>query len=548
MFGIPRGELLAKTPLALYTLCGAALLLGLAWHHYQLVTYELPLSYTEPATVTVTGTLAEGGNPHSLQSQPTRISLYPVLGNLIVVPFTYVFGNTLELHRLVSAVFILLTSLLVLPLVRRLTGSVLHAAVAATISYAGFLYYSTPVASPNGLGLFLFIASIAVPWLRGFSRGSLAFAILAGVLAFFTKQYFIAGLGYVALYLFLAVSKQSGFLFGLCSLLATLAVLVPVAASSPYFLDNTLFSMGVSVDSISSYQVMLRQLRDYSLITYPLIGALLVGMVAHWPGQGRKGGGERPAAVSVDFTRLDAPLLAARVNYFVLCLLCSLIIFVFALGKNPGNSLTYLFQLVSPFLLLVIYAYLPKMSRTAILCHLLLVLGMYNAYHMLSHDFTVRNKDNWDELRDRISAADDVYVNHIFVAEAMYNGLDIYNNGHTTYFRSAAQKPEFFRHERKEERISAIWDNYVRDLHGKIAARELDFILLDQWAHLPDGVTASGEAVKGQALLERYYRNTRVLTVSAARRTGGGGYRVRIWEPRLAEDVAQPGRAAPTVP
>jgi hypothetical protein len=87
------------------TLC-ALFLIALLHNHYQLINYKLPLDYNEAAMLTITETILDGDSPHSLKSQPSRISLYPVLYNYLVAPISVVFGNTLPLHRTLAGVFI----------------------------------------------------------------------------------------------------------------------------------------------------------------------------------------------------------------------------------------------------------------------------------------------------------------------------------------------------------------------------------------------------------------------------------------------------------
>jgi hypothetical protein len=76
----------------LYLLCGIFLLAALFYNHFQLVRFEIPLDYNEAMVPTVTATIVNGDSPFSLESQPARTSLYPVLFNLVVAPLTLIFG------------------------------------------------------------------------------------------------------------------------------------------------------------------------------------------------------------------------------------------------------------------------------------------------------------------------------------------------------------------------------------------------------------------------------------------------------------------------
>ena len=80
-------------------------------------------------------------------------------------------------------------------------------------------------ASTNALGVFLFIACLAIPWWRNYSNTSLAIALLLGLLSFYAKQYFILCMAILCLYLFLYVSMRRALLLGTCFATALLASL-----------------------------------------------------------------------------------------------------------------------------------------------------------------------------------------------------------------------------------------------------------------------------------------------------------------------------------
>lgn len=529
----------ARVVTVVYLFAAAVLLGALAYNHYQVLHYPYPLDYNEAAVPTVTATLVEGGNPFALENQPARTSVYPIMINLVVAPLTLVFGNTIFLHRLVSLLLIAASSLLVGAILFRQTRSIAASFVATVFAYAGFIYYSTPIAGPNGLSLLLFLATVALPWLRDFSRGSLAVAIVLGVLAFYTKQYFMAGLGYVALYLFLARSKKAGVLFGLAFTAALLASIPVAMVLTPYYFDSTFFPLFPSVAEIGSADVMTRQVREYSAFVYPfyLVLALYLGRHAWSARAARRRGAEdaTPPGNWFNLTDLDAPLLPRGVDYFLVCLLCSVFLFVTVLGTNPGNHLSYLFQLVSPFLVIVVLGLMGRMGRLALVCQLLLLPAMYHAFDMQSRDFSVRHAQNWPQLQRIIDGSDQVFVSNILLERVLASGKEIHQNGHTPYFVFALYKPALFRRDDPAVSVEGIWERYVQRIHGMIRRREFDALLLDVWTPLPGMPPGSDYSVSGRELLERYYEKTRKLPVSAAKRPGGGAFGIEVWRPRAGD-------------
>ena len=514
----------------LYLSAAAVLLAALLYNHYQVIHFPHPLDYNEAAMLTVTEPIVDGGNPFARENQPARTSVYPVLVNMLAAPLTTVFGNTLLLHRVISLVFIAASSLLICGLVVKKTGSRTSGFVAAVFAYAGFLYYSTPISGPNGLGLFLFLATIAVPWFTNFSRRGLAVAIVLGVLAFYTKQYFMAGLGYVALYLFLARSKRAGVVFGVAFTVVLVLTIPLVAALAPYYFDITFFSVG-QAGLISSFEVMFKQAWEYSGYVYPfyLVIALYLGSLVMRRGATVSRDG---ASALINLKELDAPLLSRGVDYFVLCLLCSTFIFVFALGKNPGNYLSYLFQLVSPFLVIVVIAWMARMGGLVVLCQLLLLPAMYHAWDMQSRDFTVKHEKNWSKIEKIIDQSEHIYVSNVLLEPVLISGKTIYQNAHTPYFVLTHFKPAALKRTDREASVDGLWEAYVHRIHGMIRRREFDALLLNVWTAMPTMPPGSDYTVDGHELLQHFYEKKARLPVSAAKRPGGGVFPIEVWRPK----------------
>ena len=91
------------------------------------------------------------------------------------------------------------------------------------------------------------------------------------MLAFYTKQYSIACLGYIAFYLFLAESKKRAMAFGLAALAAFIVAIIFVPYTLPYYFDNTFFAVQ-SVSKIAfSYAHLITQFKEYTLTYIPLL-------------------------------------------------------------------------------------------------------------------------------------------------------------------------------------------------------------------------------------------------------------------------------------
>jgi len=518
----------------IFLACIGAFALALVYYHLQLIFYPYPLDYNESGQLVATSTIASGGNPYSLENQPMRISMYPVIYNIIVVPFSQVLGNTFELHRAVAGAFILGCCCLTYYACRASAGKRTESLAAATLLYAGLLFYATPVASPNAPGLFLFLAAILIPLADKFSTRSLAVSIALGILAFYTKQYFIASLGYVALYMFLAVSKQRAILYGVISLVLFLASLITVSRVFPYYLEDTIFAVQASAEFAASDERLLGQFKAYAQVYLPLLLILCLLVIARLRGTGAtatgNGSGRSWRSYFVlDLGKLDKPLLSRGPDYIWLCCACSVVIIAVVLGKNAGNYLSYLFQFISPFLLAGIFASASRTAVWQLAVQGLTIAAFFTTFSILPRDFSV-DESGWERVQAEIDNADDIYASTLVLREVLDKGGPVYLSGGTRYFILGSGKPDFLANSAQERSVADIWEDHVLRIQSKLENREFDVLLIDQWLPLPKSVHE--DTPDTMAVLKEHYKITGRIKLSLAQRRGGGTYRMQIWKPK----------------
>ena len=224
----------------------------------------------------------------------------------------------------------------------------------------------------------------------------------------------------------------------------------------------------------------------------------------------------------------DKPLLLRKPNYIWVCCTCSVIIIVLVLGRNPGNHLTYLFQLISPFLLVGIFALITDMPKWRWPFRILIVLALYNSYSMLPKDFSVK-EDSWRRIRKEISEANDVYASTLVLKEIMQKGAPVYLSGSTRYFILGNNKPSFLVKTNKEHTVPEVWERYVNFIQDKLRKKEFDLLLIDNWLLLPNSIL--GSEPDTLTVLKRHYKRTDTIILPLVKRPGGGKYRIRVWKP-----------------
>jgi hypothetical protein len=512
---------------ALYLAAGLVLLGLLTWQHWQIISVPVPLDYYEGTQPLITGIIAGGDNPFTRERQPMAADVYPPLYNLLAAPLSGLFGNSLAYHRAISALFIVASCLLCLLALRRRGSHWAHAIAAVALIYAALLYYATPVASTNGTGMFFFLASVLVPWLDGFRTRSLAWSIGLGVSAFYSKQYFAAGMLFVAAQLLLTASIRAALLYSLSVAGLLLGSLALVHWTSPYYLDNTLWSVQAAARLMTTSDTMLLQLAEFIRVYAALLVLLALAAVRRWRSE--------TSVPRLNLTRLNEPLSDYRPDFLWLCFVGATFLIVLLLGHNPANWMTYLFQLMSPFLLMATFRYLQSAALASWLVIPLVLVTFYNSYSLLQRDFTV-DRGPWQDVGQVVESSEEILASPILTALLVRQGKEVFQDGHTFYFPLAAEKPAWFVKREPESRVGAVWDDYIRELYRRVESRQFDVVLATGWdingffttrPH-PD----SGEA--GDDIFRRHYRHERTVTLSMTDRPGAGTHRIQVWRPRSA--------------
>jgi hypothetical protein len=218
-------------------------------------------------------------------------------------------------------------------------------------------------------------------------------------------------------------------------------------------------------------------------------------------------------------------------DYYWFCFICSLGIVVLVIGRNPGNKMTYLLQLMAPFLLISVFASISKLRQFTWLSLPLVLYSLYTTYTMLPRDFTV-DEEGWSRLSAILEQKKQVYASPIALPFLIESGTEVYNNGHTVYFYFSRSKPPFMEKTLAEETSVALWDKHVSRIHKNIREKRFDLIVLDAWTGIPETSLESTERMTAQQLLKKHYRVSDKFSVTLANRLGGGSFPIKVWKPR----------------
>lgn len=516
-----------------YALGLALATVALGTVHWDIVSAPMALDYYEGQIPLITGVFASGHSPYTYEYQPEYVSLYGLLYNLLMVPVTDLFGNSLPVHRAVNAIFLLASCALIFGISWRQTKHLGMAATASILSYAAMLYYSTPIAAANAMGLFLMLSTAIIPWLLGFSRASLIISALLAIAAFYTKIYFILGALCVGLYMGLRISIARAAGYGLLLLVVGAISVILILESNPYYFDLNYFAAtnpdGIWLNNKTLVNQLLEFLKLYSTVWLLLGFALLSAwrrfsrpdnINAHKP---------KKPLITWSFSR---PLVTLDLGFFWLCFAGALLVICISLGRNPGNWMSYLFQLMTPFFVIAAMHTIHRQALLPAIVVPLLLVSLYSSWQFLPKDFDVDLKP-WNKLEQLIINNESVLSSQALLMLMVDHDKEIYQDGQTFYFPYSRGKPHWAKHKNPKHQVEQVWRDFIARHYHRVEQQEYDIALLDDWDVVGVFAHAAPNApnVRGQDYFRRFYKRSHYIEIDLGGMPGGGLKKMGVWKP-----------------
>jgi len=483
-----------------FFLFGIALLyfgIRLLHYHYLLITHPYPLEYREGSILLTTDLLLKGENPYALKNMPVAVNVYGIFYNLLVYPIAGIFGVNFLVHRAIAGFFIVFTCVLLLIALRRYMVDALYGISAALILYASLLYFITPLARPDGLGVFLFLLSILIVHIMEFSAWSMVISIFLGIIAFYTKPYFVLSIPLVTIYLFLFVTKKKGLFYGATAFaaLASTAFIIDHLYET-YFLNVII----IHLNSVNSdYKWLWKQIIYFWNMNYGLILAGFVFLclswldtllTAPWKNTGFKSVWGK-LIEKVNILNVNKPLINADFPLSLYCLMVFSVVFYFKMGRHGGNWMTYAYQLVSPFLLLYIYVLFnmpllnPRLDGfrrnwSYILIIPLVCLTLYSLFWSLPIGSRMKPSPDWEHVENIVLSHKNILNSPVVVSFLVEQNKQVYDSGQTMYFIDAKHSFRWLdTWVPTNSEIRDIQKNYTNSLMVEIQSKKFDVIMID---------------------------------------------------------------------
>jgi hypothetical protein len=416
----------------------ACILVILGWlFYFAIVTIVMPyqIEYREGAAQVMTQILLKGGNPFSSENQPLAFNNYGVAYNLVVLPLAALFGNTLLVHRGVTLFFIVLSCLLIFQTLFRVNHDFLFAAAGAILVLMGVAGRGGFGAFPSAMGEFLFLAVILIPVFRSFDFLSLCLSAVLGVIAFYTKPYFVLSFGIVATYLFIFVSKKKGLLYGLLFVaLFIFSYFVVRYFYKYYFVDTVLSNLNQTSDASWGHvsDQLLEAAREFHLSIILAAAMLLLSFTKFH----LKNISIKELFSRLNFLNMDRPLVNQPLNYFVYFLALSSSAFILILGQNGGSYMNYLYQIVLPPFYLVLFQGIKSSSRLGLISFFLIMLNIISfGWFRFNPGFLQQAySPEWATLYQYVDGSKRVLNTPIVTSELVRVGIAPVDSGHTEYY------------------------------------------------------------------------------------------------------------------
>jgi hypothetical protein len=458
-------------------------------YHMNVVSFPYPLEYREGAMIQTTNTLLTWENPYTIENQPQDTNVYGILYSIVCYPFAKIFGSGLQLHRAVSGIFILLSCLVVFLFARTEKHHILPSLTVSLILYASLLYGVTPLVRPDSLGLFLFLLSLYLPLRYGYSLRSLFISAFIGVFAFLTKTFFLLTYPLLGSYVFLFVSKKYGITYGVFSFIILIVTSILMSIFFETYIANVFFNhinlANYSIKHVISQ--LFSGIKSYAFIFIVFFFAVL-SIALKRKQQVRLWITNFNLSCSVfSFLNMRNPnssffmFTVKGTSYY---LLCAAIIFCLTLGGHKGAWMTYVYQLIAPFFLLVLldvtaYSSIPR-SFLYIVLGGIINLGVFYTW-TLPHYTYPQVQPQWQKIYELVSKNNTIFNSPAITPILQEQNKRVYDSGQTEYFRQGFLPKMFsffFPYRALDNKIAKGLERYQRDVVEAVKSRKFDVIFI----------------------------------------------------------------------
>ncbi len=418
-------------------------LLAFLWAiYFSLVAISIPyqLEFREGTAQVMTGLFLKGENPFTFDNQPLAMNNYGLGYSLVMLPFAALFGNTIMVHRFVTFLFVVLSTMFVFFVVYKKNGSRSLALTCAAFVMVGLVGRAGIGAFPSSQGTFFFLLAVLVPFLRSFDWKSLIISVLVSIAAFYTKPYFVLAFGIICSYLFLFVSKKKSGVYGFLFLILFFLSLVVVGRLYPLYFINTV--VGNESNAAMTIEHLMLQLKKLFQSFYPV---LFLSVFLFWARYFENRETESYKNKSFfNIKNLNLPLFTGVINFLAYFFLCCLLAFLLILGPHIGNFLNYAFQLLIPSFFCWFFVELYSLQKAKIIFVIVILFNLFVWELDVLNPTRLSQKDSkeWAQVYRYLHESSATLNSPAVASELVALGQQPVDSGQTMYFYAVQPFPE----------------------------------------------------------------------------------------------------------
>lgn len=460
--------------------------------HLKFIEFPYQHEYREGAVLDITRLYLENENPYELKHQPQDTYVYGFFYPFISTPFAKFFGNTLSVHRSVTYAFIILSCILIFFTLISMKVNPVFSFAGAVLLHQSLIYNGlTSIARPEGLGIYLFMLGILIPWRFKFSYRSCLVSIVCGILGYLTKPYYILVIPYIGAYLFFFVSKRKAMIYGCVSVLLLLIMVIVMDLIYETYHNNTFFHHNNM--AIYDYGFMKEQVYYYLKVNIVLIIIIILSVVnisIKFANQNQvKSIKKFISKVRTSFSFIksinifkDEPVINTNINFlFGFVLLFTMILFVIKFGGHMGNSKgAYLFHLASPFLILIVFELINTGSNKYFLSTAAILIMFTLRYQFKTVNYYFESiTAYYKNVEELISKSDNPFNSPETVSIILGQNKKVYNSGHSEYFISG--ESILSKRFGASSGVAKRNDEFIKEVNEKVRNKNFDLILLTKY-------------------------------------------------------------------
>jgi len=499
-------------------LVAGALFFNLIYFNYQVIVAQYPHEYREGAMALTTQQLLDHINPYSMDEQPQHINVYGALYHLTVYPFALIFGATLPLHRAVSAFFIMLSCLWLIFIMKRNEVPLWLSAVGGIVYYSQITSFTSVIARPDSLGVFLFMCTLFLPWAGEFKPRYLGWSALCFILSFYVKLYFIVSLPIVALYVFLFKDKVKAIFYFVFSVLLLLISAYLVNKYFPLYFTNTFYYYFNTADPFyDGFLIAVRYLAYFTHDNFSLILLLSIYALEYiYINKSTFFKECKDYFKAILISLKTARTTDVKFDYFWFIVLITTLAFLLKLGHHTGGGIDYIHHLITPFLIIIVFRFLAQkaLHNKFALYGILLILGM--TFTFFDHRKATDYSDQWRAVEKKLSGYKNIFNESAITSILLNQNKYVYNSGHSNeYIGTNMNKSPLYPEITKRIKV------FENEINNKFINKEFDVVVLDDFT-----------SDISRSILNKYYRPGEIMEAPMIINS----WVLEFWEPRADID------------